>query len=79
LRSYANASNPGERRSQHRRAENDPESGFRQVAARRHSRELAHHELQIVFDPGPPGPQHEMIDYRLAAPVEQFGKGLPAV
>jgi hypothetical protein len=27
----------------------------------------------------PPGPQHEMIDYRLAAPVEQFGKGLPAV
>jgi hypothetical protein len=40
---------------QRRRAEDDPESGLRQVAPRRHSRELAGDEFEIAFDQGEVG------------------------
>jgi hypothetical protein len=49
--------NPNEQGREDRRAEDDPESGFRQIAARRHSRELAGKKFEIAFDQGEVGPR----------------------
>jgi hypothetical protein len=41
---------PNEQRREDRRAEDDPESGFREIAALRHSCELAGEKFEIAFD-----------------------------
>jgi hypothetical protein len=46
---------PNEQRREDRRAEDDPERRFREIAAGRHSRELPHHEFEIAFEQGEVG------------------------
>jgi hypothetical protein len=41
---------PNEQGREDRRAEDDPESGFREITARRHSRELTGEKFEIAFD-----------------------------
>ena len=47
--------NPNEQGRQDRRAEDDPERRFRQIAAGRHSRELTGKKFEIAFDQGEVG------------------------
>jgi hypothetical protein len=46
---------PNEQGCEDRRAEDDPERCFRQIAAGRHSRKLAHDDFEIAFDQGEAG------------------------